>query len=60
VAELREDLETRKLVERAKGVLIRGGLDEEAAYLALQRRARDGRISLRQAAEAVLKANRRP
>jgi response regulator NasT len=55
VAELHEDLETRKLVERAKGLLIRGGLSEEAAYVALQKRARDSRVSLRQAAEAVLR-----
>lgn len=54
-AELRESLETRKLVERAKGRLAQGGMSEEDAYLALQRRARDARISLRQAAEEVLK-----
>jgi len=54
IAELRDSLETRKVVDRAKGRLMEGGLTEEAAYLAIQRRAREGRISLRQAAEAVL------
>ncbi len=55
VAQLREDLEARKLVERAKGLLIRQGMTEEEAYLALQRRARDARITLRQAAEEVIR-----
>jgi response regulator NasT len=54
VAELEATLETRKLVDRAKGVLMAGGLAEEAAYQALQKRARDERLSLRQVAEAVL------
>jgi len=54
VVRLREDLETRKIVERAKGRLIQQGLSEEEAYLALQRKARAARISLRKAAEAVL------
>ncbi len=54
IAELKDSLETRKVVERAKGRLMEGGLTEEAAYLALQSRARQNRISLRQAAEAVL------
>jgi AmiR/NasT family two-component response regulator len=54
IAELRESLETRKLLDRAKGRLMQTGLTEEAAYLALQSRARENRMSLRQAAEAVL------
>ncbi len=54
IAELRDSLETRKLVDRAKGRLMQNGLTEEAAYMAIQRRARENRISLRQAAEAVL------
>jgi len=53
-AELQESLETRKLVDRAKGKLMQNGMSEEEAYLALQRRAREGRISMRQAAEAIL------
>jgi response regulator NasT len=54
VAELEATLEVRKLVERAKGRLMQAGLTEEAAYLALQKRAREARQSLREAAEAVL------
>ncbi|MCC6188340.1 MAG: response regulator [Anaerolineales bacterium] len=54
IAELRESVETRKLVERAKGLLMQGGLSENEAYHLLQQRARDQRINLRQAAEAVL------
>lgn len=54
IAELRESVETRKLVERAKGLLMQGGLSENEAYHLLQQRARDQRLNLRQAAEAVL------
>lgn len=54
VAELQETLETRKLVERARGRLMQGGLTEDEAYHTLQRRAREGRLSMRQVAEAVL------
>lgn len=53
-AELRESLEARKLVERAKGVLMKTGLSEEEAYLAIQRQAREARASMRQAAEAII------
>lgn len=54
-AELEESLESRKLVERAKGVLMKGGLTEEEAYQQLQKSARDQQIPLRKAAETVLK-----
>src|SRR5262249_50766442 len=54
IAELRDSLETRKLVERAKGRLMQPGLTEEAAYIAPQRRARETGTPLKQAAEAVL------
>jgi AmiR/NasT family two-component response regulator len=54
IAELKESLETRKVLDRAKGRLMQTGLSEEEAYLALQSRAREARVSLRQAAEAVL------
>ena len=53
-AELKESLEARKLVERAKGVLMKTGLSEEEAYLAIQRQAREARVSMRQAAEAII------
>lgn len=61
IAELRDSLETRKVVDRAKGRLMQTGLSEEAAYLALQHRAREARVTLKQAAEAVLKeADKKP
>jgi signal transduction protein with GAF and PtsI domain len=48
-------LETRKLVERAKGILQRDlGLNEEQAYLTLQRQARQNRKPLKEIAEAVV------
>ena len=53
-AGLREDLETRKIVERAKGRLIQAGKTEEEAYREIQTRARSRRISMRRAAEDVL------
>jgi response regulator NasT len=52
--ELKESLESRKIVERAKGLLMTTGLSEEEAYLTIQRRARENRLSMRQAAEALL------
>lgn len=52
---LTEQLETRKLVERAKGILQRElGLDEEHAYLALQRQARQKRKPMKEVAEAIV------
>ncbi len=56
IVELEETLETRKLIEKAKGVLMKGGLAEQEAYLAIQKRARDERLSMRQVAEAILNA----
>lgn len=55
VGELQEQLETRKLVERAKGLLQRDlGLTEEEAYLTLQRQARQRRLTMKQVAEAIV------
>jgi uroporphyrinogen-III synthase len=53
--ELTDRLESRKHIERAKGVLQRDfGLDEEAAYKAMQRESRQRRKSMREIAEAIL------
>lgn len=55
VADLRERLETRRLVEQAKGVLARRhGFDEAAAYRWVQRTSMDRRMTMRQVAELVL------
>lgn len=52
---LTEQLETRKLVERAKGVLQRElEISEEEAYLILQRQSRQRRKSMKEIAEAIL------
>lgn len=54
-SELSDRLESRKVVERAKGVLQREfSLDEESAYRAMQRESRQRRKSMREIAEAIL------
>ena len=56
--ELSERLETRKLVERAKGILQRDlGLTEQEAYLTIQRQSRQRRRPKRDVAEAILLAD---
>jgi len=53
--ELIEQLETRKVVDRAKGILQRDlGLTEEEAHLAIQRQSRQRRKSKKEIAEAIL------
>jgi signal transduction protein with GAF and PtsI domain len=52
---LSELLQTRKIVERAKGILQRDlGITEEDAYLTLQRESRRRRIPMKDVAEAVI------
>ena len=52
---LAEQLQTRKVVERAKGILQRDlGLNEEQAYLAIQRQSRQKRRPMREIAEAIV------
>jgi AmiR/NasT family two-component response regulator len=53
-AELRDDLETRKVVDRAKGKLMQQGKSEEEAYRTIQDLARSRRIPMRAAAEELL------
>jgi response regulator NasT len=57
VADLTERLETRKLVERAKGVLVARGMSEAEAFKRLQKLAMDRRKTLREIAEAILIAS---
>jgi uroporphyrinogen-III synthase len=55
---LSERLETRKLVERAKGILQRDlGISEQEAYLTIQRQSRHRRRPKREVAEAILLAD---
>jgi len=58
IAELEGELEARKLVERAKGVLMkRLGLTEEEAYHRIQSEARRTRRPMREVAEAILRSD---
>jgi len=54
VVRLQEALETRKLVERAKGSLVRNGLGEQEAYRRMQKIAMDKRKTMKEVAEAIL------
>ena len=57
VTDLTERLETRKIVDRAKGILMSRGKSEPEAFKALQKLAMDRRMTLRQVADAVVLAN---
>ncbi|MGA2113909.1 MAG: GAF domain-containing protein [Bryobacteraceae bacterium] len=54
-AEMRRELETRKLVERAKGILqLRYGISEEDAYFRLRNQSRRMRRPMKELAEAII------
>jgi len=54
-SQLSERLETRKVLDRAKGILQRDlGITEEDAYLTIQRQSRQRRKSKREIAEAIV------
>ncbi len=56
--DLTEQLETRKIVERAKGVLMeKQGLTEQEAFRKIQKASMNNRKSMREVAEAILLAN---
>lgn len=55
VMDLSEQIQARKVIERAKGHLMTSlGMSEAHAFRWLQKRAMDGRTTLRDVAEAVL------
>lgn len=55
VADLHERLESRKIIDRAKGILMKAlNLSEPEAFSWIQRAAMDRRISMREVAEAVI------
>lgn len=57
VGDLKEALKARKVIEKAKGILMqRQGLTEEEAYRRLQKQSRDRNIPMVQLAEAILTA----
>lgn len=53
-AQLKDALETRKLVDQAKGLLINKGMSEPEAYRKMQKIAMDKRKSMKEVAEAIL------
>ena len=53
--ELSERLQSRKVIDRAKGILQRElGVTEEEAYLTIQRQSRDRRKTKKEIAEAII------
>ena len=57
VSDLTEQLETRKSVERAKGILMNKlSLPEADAFKRLQKLSMDRRISMREIADAIILA----
>ncbi len=58
VGNLQEALETRKLVDRAKGILMdEQGLKETVAFRRIQKMSMDNRKSMRAVAEAIILAH---
>jgi len=54
---IQEELEARKRLERAKGILMRDeGLTEEQAYLKIRKYSMDNRKTMREVAEAIILA----
>jgi AmiR/NasT family two-component response regulator len=61
VADLYERLETRKLIDRAKGILMKAmGLSEPESFSWIQKTAMDRRISMKQVAQAVISPESAP
>jgi response regulator NasT len=55
VADLHERLETRKLIDRAKGILMQAlNLAEPEAFSWIQRAAMDRRLTMKEVAQAVI------
>jgi len=56
---IQEELETRKLVERAKGILMKHhALSEEEAFKRIRKASMDSRKTMREMAEAILLADK--
>jgi response regulator NasT len=61
VADVYERLETRKVIDRAKGILMKAmNLSEPESYSWIQRTAMDRRISMKAVAEAVINPDAMP
>lgn len=58
IKELKETLETRKVIERAKGILMETmGISETEAFKRIQKQSMNKRISMRAVAEAIILAH---
>jgi response regulator NasT len=58
VENLNDALEARKLVERAKGILMkRRGLSEEEAFQRIRQQARDRRVRMQDIAQTIIQAD---
>jgi len=58
IKELKESLETRKVIERAKGILMETlNISEAEAYRRIQKQSMDRRISMKAVAEAIILAH---
>jgi response regulator NasT len=59
ISDLNERLETRKIIDRAKGLLMQAmKLSEPEAFKWIQRTAMDKRVSMKAVAEAVIDPSR--
>jgi signal transduction protein with GAF and PtsI domain len=55
---IQEELEARKLIEKAKGILMKQqDISEDGAYRMIQKHSMDNRKSMRQVAEAIILAS---
>ena len=54
---IREELEARKAIERAKGILMQQGSNEKEAYNLIRKYSMDNRKSMREVAEAIILAD---
>jgi AmiR/NasT family two-component response regulator len=52
--DLRKTLESRKLVERAKGILMKSGLSEDQAFATIQKKSMNLRKSMAEIAQAIV------
>ena len=55
---IQEELESRKLIEKAKGIIMRErGLEEDAAYKLMRKASMDKRVNMKEIANAIILAN---
>ncbi len=61
IGDLQEALRTRKVVERAKGILMRvHGIDEAEAFARIQRQSRTSRRAMTTVAEEIIRSEQNP